>query len=86
MTDNNISKIVEVFEKRTDIEFISKLVSNNNIAEKDYNLSVSTYVEQKDTREKIDINSLNKEIDDIVEKEQMLRDEIKKIISEIEVQ
>ena len=35
---------------------------------------------------KIDINSLNKEIDDIVEKEQMLRDEIKKIISEIEVQ
>lgn len=86
LTDNNISKIVEVFEKRTDIEFISKLVSNNNIAEKDYNLSVSTYVEQKDTREKIDINSLNKEIDDIVEKEQMLRDEIKKIISEIEVQ
>ena len=49
-------------------------------------MSVSTYVEQKDTREKIDINSLNKEIDDIVEKEQMLRDEIKKIISEIEVQ
>lgn len=86
LTDNNISKIVEVFEKRKDIEFISKLVSNNNIAEKDYNLSVSTYVEQKDTREKIDINSLNKEIDDIVEKEQMLRDEIKKIISEIEVQ
>lgn len=86
LTDNNISKIVEVFEKRTDIEFISKLVSNNNIAEKDYNLSVSTYVEQKDTREKIDINSLNKEIDDIVEKEQTLRDEIKKIISEIEVQ
>ena len=79
LTDNNISKIVEVFEKRTDIEFISKLVSNNNIAEKDYNLSVSTYVEQKDTREKIDINSLNKEIDDIVEKEQMLRDEIKKL-------
>lgn len=79
LTDNNISKIVEVFEKRTDIEFISKLVSNNNIAEKDYNLSVSTYVEQKDTREKIDINFLNKEIDDIVEKEQMLRDEIKKL-------
>jgi type I restriction enzyme M protein len=47
-------------------------------------LSVSTYVEQKDTREKIDIVKLNAEIKQIVAREQILREEIDKIIAEIE--
>lgn len=55
------------------------------IAENDYNLSVSTYVEPEDTREKIDIVKLNAEIKEIVVREQVLRDEIDKIIAEIEV-
>ena len=45
-------------------------------------LSVSTYVEQEDTREKIDIVKLNAEIREIVVREQVLRDEIDKIIAE----
>ena len=52
--------------------------------EQNYNLSVSTYVEQKDTREQIDIVKLNAEIKEIVAREQVLRDEIDKIIAEIE--
>ena len=47
--------------------------------------SVSTYVEAEDTREKIDIVKLNAEIKEIVAREQVLRDEIDKIIAEIEV-
>ena len=47
-------------------------------------MSVSTYVEKEDTREKIDIDVLNKEIDEIVARENVLREEIKKIIGEIE--
>ena len=58
---------------------------NSKIAEEDYNLSVSTYVEQEDTREKIDIVALNAEIEKIVAREQVLREEIDKIIAEIEV-
>ena len=85
LTDKNIDNIVNIFDKREDIDHVSKLVSNQEIAENDYNLSVSTYVEKEDTREKIDITQLNKEIDEIVAREQVLRDEIKKIISEIEV-
>lgn len=85
MTDNNINNVVEIFKNRNDIEFISKLVSNKDIADNGYSLSVSSYVEKKNLREKIDIVKLNKEIDKIVEREQILRDEIKKIISEIEV-
>lgn len=53
--------------------------------ENGYNLSVSTYVEAEDTREKIDIVKLNAEIEEIVAREQVLRDEIAKIIGEIEV-
>ena len=60
-------------------------MSNSEISEHDYNLSVSTYVEQEDTREKIDIVKLNAEIAEIVAREQVLRDEIDKIIAEIEV-
>lgn len=85
LTDDNINDIVEIFTNREDKEHIAKLVSNEEISENDYNLSVSTYVEKEDTREKIDIAQLNKEIDEIVAREQILRDEIKKIISEIEV-
>lgn|GEM_PF-1842530 len=42
-------------------------------------------VEQKDTREKVDIVALNAEIERIVAREQVLRDEIARIIAEIEV-
>lgn len=85
LTDENINNVVDIFTKREDKEYIAKLVSNKEIEENDYNLSVSTYVEKEDTREKIDIVELNKEIDEIVARENVLRDEIKKVISEIEV-
>ena len=63
----------------------SHLAEYSEIAGNDYNLSVSTYVEAEDTREKIDIVKLNAEIEEIVAREQVLRDEIAKIIAEIEV-
>ncbi len=84
LTDENIEHIVKTFTDRKDIEYVAKLVSNTEIEENDYNLSVSTYVEKEDTREKIDIVKLNEQIKEIVAKEQVLRDEIDKLIKEIE--
>ena len=81
----NIETILDAYTKKVDIDHFTKLVPNADIAEQDYNLSVSTYVEQEDTREIIDITVLNAEIKEIVAREQILRDEIDKIISEIEV-
>ncbi|MDE6425806.1 MAG: type I restriction-modification system subunit M [Ruminococcus sp.] len=86
LTQENIMKIVEAFTKRTDIEYFCRLVNADEIAENDYNLSVSTYVEQEDTREVIDIVKLNAEITEIVQREEELRKAIDVIISEIEVQ
>jgi len=84
LTQDNIDRIIDAFRTREDIEHFSRLVPNSEIEEQDYNLSVSTYVEQKDTREVIDITKLNAEIEEIVAREQVLRDEIARIIVEIE--
>lgn len=85
LTSENIDHIVEIFTNRNDIDHVAHLASYEEISDNDYNLSVSTYVEAEDTREKIDIVKLNAEIKEIVAKEQVLRDEIDKIIAEIEV-
>ena len=55
LTDKNIENIVKIFTERKNINYISKLVPNKEIGENDYNLSVFTYVEKEDKREKIDI-------------------------------
>lgn len=85
LTQANMDRIVETFAKRSEEAHFSHLATFEEIAENDYNLSVSTYVEAEDTREKIDIVKLNAEIEKIVAREQVLREEIDKIIAEIEV-
>ena len=85
LTPENIERIVDVYAKREEVEHFAHLASYEEVSGNDYNLSVSTYVEAEDTREKIDIVKLNAEIKEIVAREQVLRDEIDKIIAEIEV-
>ena len=84
LTDTNIENILRLFTERKDVEYTAKVVPNAAIGENDFNLSVSTYVEKQDTREKVDIKELNNQIAEIVAREQVLRDEIDKIIAEIE--
>ncbi len=90
VTNNNIldeahiEKIMHIFDSKKDIEHVVKSVYNNIIAENDYNLSVSSYIDTKDIREKIDIVELNNEISITVEKIDVLRADINSIIKEIE--
>ena len=84
LTSENIENILAAYEARKDKEYYAAVVANDKIAENEYNLSVSSYVEQEDTREKIDIVKLNAEIKEIVAREEELRSEIDKIIAEIE--
>lgn len=83
LTNDNIHNILKYYEERKNVEYISSLIKYEKIVEENYNLSVNTYVEIEDTREKIDINILNKEIDEIVKKQQVLRDSIDKIVAEL---
>ena len=84
LTGDNIDNIVKWFAEREKIEHTVHLATYDEVVQNDYNLSVSTYVEAADKREKIDITKLNAEISDIVVREQILRDKIDRIIAEIE--
>lgn len=90
VTNNNtleskhIEKIMEIFDHKEDLPHVAKTVDNRLIALKDYNLSVSSYVEAKDMREEIDIEDLNNEISKNVVKVNALRTDIDTIIKEIE--
>lgn len=83
LSPENIDTIVSLFEKREAVDYQANLVDDKVIADNDYNLSVSTYVEKEDTREKIDIDVLNKEIKETVAKIDHLRAEIDKIVEEL---
>jgi type I restriction enzyme M protein len=84
MTDDHIKKIMEIFDNKEDVEHVAISIDNTKIAENDYNLSVSSYVEAKDMREKVDIKELNNEVATTVEKIDKLRIDIDAIINEIE--
>ncbi|PIO00217.1 type I restriction-modification system subunit M [archaeon CG10_big_fil_rev_8_21_14_0_10_43_11] len=84
LSDTNIKNILDAFKGRKDIEHFAKLVDNETIAENDYNIAVSSYVEQEDTREVVNIIELNKEISEIVKRQNELRNAIDKIVDEIE--
>lgn len=86
LTPENLDNIVAEYESRENKDHFARLVSYDEIKENDYNLSISTYVEAADTREAIDIVALNSQIDEIVARENVLRERISKIIAEIEVQ
>lgn len=85
LTQENMDKIINCFIKRNEIEYFSHLASYDEVVENKYNLSVSTYVETADTREKIDIEKLNEEIKEIVAREDALRNAIDKLLEKIEV-
>lgn len=87
LTADNIANVLAIVKERKEkVDYKSRLVHRDEIAENDFNLSVSTYVEQKDTREKIDIVKLEAEIKEIVEKEAKLRAAIDEIVEELKVE
>ena len=85
LTEDNINKIIEVFSERRNIDHFSYLADYSEIEKNKYNLSVSTYVEEEDTREIIDINSLKQELSTLLLEEEKTRNQLDSIISEIEV-
>jgi type I restriction enzyme M protein len=84
LTDEHITRITEAFDDKVDVDHFAKSVENAAIAANDYNLSVSSYVKTKDTREVINITKLNAELKTTVAKIDQLRAEIDAIVAEIE--
>ncbi len=84
LTNEHIRQIMNMFDSKEKVEYLAECVDLEKIAANDYNLSVSSYVEPKDTREVIDITHLNTEIKTTVAKIDTLRAEIDTIVAEIE--
>ncbi len=84
LTDKHIDRIMEAFDSKKDSDHFAKSIDFDAIAKNGYNLSVSSYVEAKDTREVVDITALNAELKTTVAKIDQLRKDIDAIVAEIE--
>jgi type I restriction enzyme M protein len=84
LSSEHINRIVGLFTDRANVAYEAHLVPNSEVAEQDYNLSVSTYVEKEDTREVVDIAVLNAEIRQVSARVNELRAQIDAIIAEID--
>ena len=84
MLDSHIQRVMDIFDKKENIDHVAALVSHEKIAENNYNLSVSSYIKAKDTREVIDIGTLNVELERVAGKIDSIRSGLKTIIEEIE--
>jgi type I restriction enzyme M protein len=84
MTDDHIQQIMDVFDNKENVDHLAKSVPLEQVADNDYNLSVSSYVEAKDNREVTDIKKLNAELKTTVSRIDQLRTEIDVIVAEIE--
>lgn len=84
LEDKHIERIMEIFDRKADVEYVAISIDNSKIADNDYNLSVSSYVQAKDNRETVDIATLNTSISKTVDRINTLRSEINNIIKVIE--
>ena len=84
LTDAHIEQIMQVFDSKAGIDHLAKSVTLEGVAANDYNLSVSSYVEAKDTREIVNITELNAELKTTVARIDQLRTDIDAIVAEIE--
>jgi len=84
LSETNRLKILDAFTTRKDAEYFAKLVDNKAIADNDYNIAVSSYVVSEDTREVIDITTLNAEIAGLVARQNELRKAIDGIVADLE--
>ncbi|MCW4386324.1 type I restriction-modification system subunit M [Salinibacterium sp. SYSU T00001] len=84
LTDAHRAKILHAFISREKVDHFAHLVANGDIAVNDYNIAVSSYVEQEDTRETVDITQLNAEIARIVARQAELRTSIDAIVADLE--
>lgn len=84
LNEANRARILDAYTTRADIAHFAALVDNKTIAENDYNIAVTSYVEREDTREAVDINRLNAEIEQIVTNQNKLRVAIAQVVADIE--
>lgn len=80
----HIQQIMQVFDSKADVAHFATSVDYDAIVDKDYNLSVGSYVAAEDTRVVVDITELNARIEQVVTRQDELRASIDAIIADLE--
>ena len=84
LSEENQKSILSSFTERAETDYFAMLVANEEIANNEYNIAVSSYVEKEDTREEVNISELNAEIEKIVVRQAELRSAIDAIVADLE--
>lgn len=84
LSEDNRKRILKAFIDRKSEDYFCQLIPNSDIAENDYNIAVSSYVEQENTTEEVDIEKLNAHIAEIVIRQNKLRTAIDEIVADLE--
>ena len=84
LSETNRNKILNAYVERKDIDHFARLVTSKEISENEYNIAVSSYVEQENTAEEVDIEKLNAHIAEVVIRQNKLRTAIDAIVADLE--
>ena len=76
LTDENIQKIVDTYEKRVDVERYAHVATIEEIIENGWNLNIPRYVDTSEPEEEIDIQAVKTELADITAKKQAAIDKV----------
>ena len=85
LSNENIDNIVNVLKNRTSIDNKSYLATYDEVKDNNYNISVNSYLKTNTEENKINIEDINRRLNDVVPKQQQIRKELEEIIKELEV-
>lgn len=83
LTDENIEKIVEAYNKYEDIEKYASVIDLDEIKENDYNLNIARYVDTTEPEPEVDINLVVSRIADREEKLAKSKEKINEFLDEL---
>ena len=85
LSDVNIDNIISLIKDRSTIDKKTYLATYDEVTENDYNLSINSYIKSNEEKSNIDIKEVNSKLLEVVPRQQKIREELEKIIKELEV-
>ena len=85
LSEENIEKIYDTYDKRKTIDKFSRLVKFDEIKENDFNLNITRYVDTFEEEEEIDIKANLEELEKINPEIEVLEKEMDKYLKELNI-
>jgi type I restriction enzyme M protein len=86
LTEENITKILDAYKKRKDVEKFSRKVKFDEISENDFNLNITRYVDTFEEEEPVDIQANLKELAELEPELKKLEKQMTEYLKELGIQ